>query len=92
MAFHTLGHPALDTIGKALYCADFLEPGREIRKKKRAAWRERMQHELDDVVREILGARIRHMTKRGRTIRPETIGFWNSLNGGEPWDRVSVEF
>ena len=92
IAFHTLGHPALDDIGKALYCADFLEPARTIKKKKRAAWRARMPFELEAVTREVLGARIRHMTQRGRMIRPETIGFWNRLNGGPAWDRVSAEF
>ncbi len=30
VAYHTLGHPALGTLGRALYAADFLEPGRDL--------------------------------------------------------------
>ena len=92
IAYHTLGHSCLDELGRALYAADFLEPGRRVQPKMRAALRERMPQDLDDVVREIVGARLRYMIKKDRVVRPETVGFWNTLNGGEEWDLVSVEF
>ncbi|MEJ2539545.1 MAG: HD domain-containing protein [Gemmatimonadota bacterium] len=89
VTFHTLGHPSLGRIGKALYAADFLEPGRNLRNKWRASLRLRMPQELDDVVREILRARIQHLLKKGRPVRRETFAFWNRLSGGPSWARAS---
>lgn len=87
--YHTLGHPSLDASGRCLYAADFLEPGRNLRNKWRARLRERMPDERDTVVREVLRARIDHLIKKRRPVRPETIAFWNSLVGGTPWARAS---
>jgi HD superfamily phosphohydrolase YqeK len=79
VAYHTLGHPALGSLGQALYAADFLEPGRDLLHDWRAELRARLPRELRPVVREVLGARIVHLIERGATIRPETTGFWNAL-------------
>jgi len=80
VTYHTLGHVELGREGRALYAADFLEPGREgLRDEWRAELRARMPHALDEVVREILGARVRHLVDSGRPIRSETVGFWNSM-------------
>jgi HD superfamily phosphohydrolase YqeK len=80
VAYHTLGHADLRQEGRALYCADFLDPGRVgLRDEWRFGLRARMPGALHEVVREILGARIRHLLETGRPVRPETMGFWNSL-------------
>jgi HD superfamily phosphohydrolase YqeK len=80
VAYHTLGHAELGREGRALYAADFLEPGRtDLRDEWRKDLRMRMPGALDEVVREILGARIQHLVDVGRPIRPETVGFWNSM-------------
>jgi 2-amino-4-hydroxy-6-hydroxymethyldihydropteridine diphosphokinase len=79
LAYHTLGHPELGTLGQALYAADFLEPGRDLLNDWRATLRARMPEELTDVVRELLAARIVHLVERGSAMRPETVAFWNSL-------------
>ena len=79
VAWHTLGHPDLDGMGRAVYAADFLEPGRDLRNEWRATLRERFSTAADDVVREILGARIRHLLDGGRPVRRETVAFWNSM-------------
>lgn len=89
VTFHTLGHPSLGRIGRALYAADFLEPGRNLRNEWRAELRERMPAEFDEVVREILIVRIQHLLRKGRPIRRETFGFWNRLAGGPSWARAS---
>lgn len=81
VAFHTLGHRELRLMGKALYAADFLEPGRARLKGWRAELRARMPGEMDEVAREVLGARIAHLIDVGSPIRPETVGFWNALTG-----------
>jgi 2-amino-4-hydroxy-6-hydroxymethyldihydropteridine diphosphokinase len=81
VAYHTLGHPALGPLGQALYVADFLEPGRDLRNAWRAELRARLPGDLGAVVREVLGARIVHLVERGSAIRAETTGFWNALTG-----------
>lgn len=83
IAYHTLGHARLGALGRALYAADFLEPGRDLLNEWRSALRERMPGALTDVVREVLGARIAHLVGRGSTLRPETVEFWNSLAEAE---------
>ncbi len=79
IAYHTIGHPSLDTLGRALYVADFLEPGRAILPEWRAALRRRMPSDLDEVTREVLGARIRHLVDRGVALHPATVAFWNAV-------------
>lgn len=89
ITFHTIGHPGFDDAGKALYAADFLEPGRNMRNKWREKLRARMPAELDAVTREIIAARIKHTLKRGRLVQPETLDFWNSMVSGGRWARAS---
>jgi 2-amino-4-hydroxy-6-hydroxymethyldihydropteridine diphosphokinase len=79
VAYHTLGHPGMRRMGRALYAADFLEPGRDLRNGWRASLRDRMPGELDAVVREVLGARIVHLVDRRSHLRPETVAFWNAM-------------
>lgn len=90
IAFHTLGHPGFTRIGKMLYAADFLEPGRRVRRKWREGLRSRMPEDVDAVVHEIVGARVQHLLKKGRPVRPETIALWNSNAEGEAWVRASA--
>lgn len=79
VAYHTLGSPSLTDIGLATYAADFLEPGRRLRKKWRAGLREDMPDELHRVVLDVLGARLSHLIKAKRRVRPETMAFWNHM-------------
>jgi len=82
VAFHTVGDAGFGVLGRVLYAADFLEPGRTFLPEWRADLRDRMPAELDDVVFEIAGARIANLAKRGMSIHPRTVGFWNSLVAG----------
>jgi HD superfamily phosphohydrolase YqeK len=76
---HTTGHPALTALGRALYVADFLEPGREGGAGWRAALRARMPGEEAAVLREVLRARVAHQMEMSRALRPETVAFWNAI-------------
>lgn len=87
--WHTLGHPSLDDAGRALYAADFLEPGRNVRNSWRAGLRARMPGELEAVTREVVAARLIHLVRKGRPVHAETMAFWNSMSGGDPWARAS---
>ena len=79
VAYHTVGHASLGTLGRALYAADFLEPGRAFMPEWRAALRARMPTELDAVTRDIVSARVRHIVDCGLALLPDTVSFWNAL-------------
>jgi len=80
-AFHTLGHPGLRRLGRALYLADFLDPGRDFLNEWRSELRNRVPSDLDGVTFEVAQARIQNLVKRRLALRPETVGFWNDLVG-----------
>ena len=77
--YHTIGHPDLGPLGRALYAADFLEPGRPQDPAIRSALRSRMPAEIDAVVPVILKSRLLDQVNGGRRIREETLAFWNSI-------------
>ena len=79
VAYHTIGDPAFRMLGRALYAADFLEPGRTFLAERRAELRARAPHELDAVVREVAEERIRDQVGRGLPLHPQTVAFWNAL-------------
>jgi 2-amino-4-hydroxy-6-hydroxymethyldihydropteridine diphosphokinase len=89
LAYHTLGSADFSTLGMALYAADFLEPGRELRDEWRGRLRDRAPLELEGVVREILQARVQHLVERGRPLRAETVAFWNRMAEGQAWASAS---
>ena len=81
ISYHTVGHPGLDAAGRALYLADFLEPGRNFDPIGRAVLRARMPHDQDAVLRTVLQSRITHIISSHNKIRSETVAFWNSIAG-----------
>jgi HD superfamily phosphohydrolase YqeK len=89
IVYHTLGSPDFGTLGFALYAADFLEPGREIREDWRAELRVKAPTNLESVVKEILAARIGYLLEKGRPLHPHTLALWNRLSEGQPWASAS---
>lgn len=81
VAFHTVGHPEFDDAGRALYLADFLEPGRTFDPVGRAVLRARMPHEENAVLRDVLRSRMAHLISSHKKIRRETVAFWNTTAG-----------
>lgn len=81
VAFHTLGHPDFDRLGKALSAADFLEPGRTSLADLRDPLRARMPQELEPVLKDIMAARIRNLIHRGHPISAYTMRCWNRIVG-----------
>lgn len=79
IAFHTLGHPEMGELGRHLYLADFLEPGREILPDVRGRLRALLPGEPLEALLSVVALRIAHRLEvRGR-IRRETVAFWNRL-------------
>ncbi|HEX5868959.1 MAG TPA: HD domain-containing protein [Longimicrobium sp.] len=79
--YHTLGSARFGRLGRALYLADFLEPGRRYEPEWTAALRARMPHELDAVMRDVVEARVRHVTESGSTLHPETRALHEQVQG-----------
>jgi HD superfamily phosphohydrolase YqeK len=79
IASHTLGHPELDLLGRSLFAADFLEPGREESREWRGELRARMPLEYPEVVPAVAAARIQQTLARARPLEPCTVEFWNVL-------------
>jgi HD superfamily phosphohydrolase YqeK len=82
IAFHSLGSPDFNDIGKALYAADFLEPGRKLQPKWRARLRAEMPAGLDSVTQAVVGRRVQFLIKKRRFVPHETLGLWNVLAKG----------
>ncbi|MEX1182243.1 MAG: HD domain-containing protein [Gemmatimonadota bacterium] len=81
ITYHTIGHPGLDDLGRALFIADYIEPGRMYDADELAALRARMPHDLDAVLLDVLRRRMQRLAAEGRPIRPETAAFWNLVSG-----------
>lgn len=77
--FHTVGSPRWDRTGKALYMADFLEPGRSFARRDRAFLARQVPHDFDGVFRQVLRARLEYALREGYTLFPETVGLWNAV-------------
>jgi HD superfamily phosphohydrolase YqeK len=77
--YHSVGLAEWDMVGRVLYCADYLEPGREFNREERAALAGRLPNDVTGVTREVARLRISHMVKSGWPIPDPTIRFWNSL-------------
>src|SRR5689334_24649816 len=79
---HSVGHAGWDDVGRMLYLADALEPGRQRARKRRARLAEQVPRERDGVLRKVVAHEIRRRLRAGRPVHPQTIEFWNSLLDG----------
>ena len=77
--YHSWGYAGWEDVGKMLYLADYLEPGRKGRGNTRARLAERVPRQRDRVLRKIVAYEIRSRVRAGRPVNPLTIGFWNAL-------------
>jgi 2-amino-4-hydroxy-6-hydroxymethyldihydropteridine diphosphokinase len=77
--YHTIGHGVWARPGRALYMADFLEPGRGFSKRDRAFLAAHVPHDFDGVFRQVVRARLEWSLHEGHTLFPETVAMWNAL-------------
>lgn len=82
VAWHSVGHPDWEAVGDALYCADFLEPGRSFEPERRAALAARFPAAPAAVLREVAAWRIGWLLHSGWPMPDLTRRFWNRLVGG----------
>lgn len=77
--YHTVGYAGWDAVGRMLYLADHLEPGRARDRLALAALAERVPEDPDAVLRDVVMRRLGWLASRGKPIPEETWEFWNSL-------------
>lgn len=77
--WHTMGHAEWDRTGRALYMADFLEPGRTFSRTDRAFLADHLVHDFDGVFRQVVAMRIEWNVREGKSLFPETVALWNRL-------------
>jgi len=77
--YHSMGLAEWDMVGRALYCADYLEPGRPHDSDERAALAARFPKDPGGVLREVARRRIARAVQSGWPLPDPTVRFWNSL-------------
>jgi HD superfamily phosphohydrolase YqeK len=82
--YHSVGLAEWDMVGRVLYCADYLEPGRTFDADCRAELARRFPTDVGGVLREVAQSRLRHAVQSGWAIPEPTYRFWNSLVASRP--------
>ena len=75
--WHTVGSAQWGRLGRALFMADFLEPGRNFSRADRAYLASHVASDFDATFRQVLRMRIDHALREGHTLFPETVALWN---------------
>jgi HD superfamily phosphohydrolase YqeK len=77
--YHTVGCPTWERTGKALFLADFLEPGRKFLREERRALAVRVPRDLDAAFTACLQLRIEWTLEKRGELFPETVALWNAV-------------
>jgi 2-amino-4-hydroxy-6-hydroxymethyldihydropteridine diphosphokinase len=77
--WHTLGHPAWDRCGKALFMADYLDPGRSFAQADRAFLTALVPHDFEGVFRQVVRQRLEWSLREGKGLFPQTVALWNAV-------------
>lgn len=76
--WHTIGAPGWDRTGKALYMADFLEPGRSFERERRGTLAARVPAHFDDAFRQVVRTRLAPRVSAGEPLHPQTAALWEA--------------
>jgi len=77
--WHTVGNPDWDQTGRALFMADFLEPGRGFMLADRAFLASLLPSDFDGVFRQVVRMRLEWTLREGKALFPESIALWNGV-------------
>lgn len=75
--WHTTGCARWSRTGRALYMADYLEPGRPFAQEERAFLARQVRHDFDGVFREVVRHRLMWTLREGKQLYRETVELWN---------------
>lgn len=77
--WHTVGSAAWGRTGRALYMADYLEPGRPFQQTDRAFLAAQVPGDFDGAFRQVVRHRIEWTLREGKELFPATVALWNSV-------------
>jgi 2-amino-4-hydroxy-6-hydroxymethyldihydropteridine diphosphokinase len=77
--WHTVGNRHWTQTGRALFMADFLEPGRTFMQADRAFLADRVPDAFDAVFRQVVRLRLEWTLREGKGLSPETVELWNAV-------------
>jgi HD superfamily phosphohydrolase YqeK len=77
--YHTVGWATWERTGRALFMADFLEPGRSFGLADRAFLTANVPHDFDGVFRQVVRQRLEWALREGNVLYHETVDLWNSV-------------
>lgn len=77
--FHTVGNPEWGRTGRALYMADFLEPGRKFLREERSRIADAVANDFDGAFRDTVRLRIDWSLRQGGQLYPESVDLWNAV-------------
>ncbi len=81
--YHSVGYSKWDPVGRMLYLADYLDPGRPFRKAERRALADRVPRDPEGALRQVVGERLAWTIQRRKPLIEETVELWNALVGVE---------
>jgi 2-amino-4-hydroxy-6-hydroxymethyldihydropteridine diphosphokinase len=76
ITWHTVGSADWGSTGRALYCADFLEPGRVFTRGRRAALAARFPDDPEGVLREVVRMRLERALSKRESIHWRAVALW----------------
>ncbi|HEY2895788.1 MAG TPA: hypothetical protein VGJ12_01525 [Gemmatimonadaceae bacterium] len=77
--WHTIGNARWDRTGRALYMADFLEPGRQFDRDVRATLASAVPGDFDGTFRTVVRMRLGEKVASGPKLRAESAALWESV-------------
>lgn len=77
--WHTVGQSDWSRVGRALYMADFLEPGRSFMQADRAFLARCVPVAFDQVFRQVVRMRLEWTIREGKGLAPETVALWDHV-------------
>jgi len=77
--WHTIGSDAWDQTGRALYMADYLEPGRKFARADRAYLAAHVPLDFDGTFRQVVRHRLEWALREGHELYPTAVALWNSV-------------
>jgi HD superfamily phosphohydrolase YqeK len=78
--WHTVGNATWDRTGRALFMADFLEPGRGFMRNDRAFLASLVPRDFQGVFRQVVHMRLEWTLREGKPLFPESVALWNSVS------------
>jgi len=77
--WHTIGSDAWEQTGRALYMADYLEPGRKFAHADRAYLAAHVPLDFDGTFRQVVRHRLEWALREGHELYPTAVALWNSV-------------